>query len=301
VARTLGLRAVDLSHYQTTTTAGVIKDASSGVVLGKLTDYPVVIVKATHGSAQNSGWATHSANVRRAGSVLGAYHWLTDTDPMADQVAKFLAVAKSADFLVVDQEENGVSDAETQQFIDAIRSAGRPIGLYHSASGFGGVNSDFQWVADYRSASQSAGYPMTGDGTAEFSGWDIWQWSSKGGPSGAALDVDWINPASPLAKLLRLGYVSKPLADAQAAEAMKQIGELQNQVSALQSQVDQQSAIITSQNVELSATKADLLTTKQALADAEDARVAALAAAAAAAANERERIALAEAQRIRGL
>lgn len=292
MARTLGLKAVDISHWQTTTAAGYIKVASTGVVLGKLTDYSVVIVKATHGAAQNSGWAGHSVNVRKAGCVLGAYHWLTDTNDIEAQAAKFLAVAASADFLVVDQEEAGVSDEETQKFVNIVRAAGRVIGLYHSASGFSGVDADFQWVADYRSASVAAGYPMKGDATlGELVGWDIWQWTSNGGIDGGDLDVNWINPASPLAKLLRLGYVEKRVMDAAAEAAVEKIGELENQVAALDAQVDQQSVIIASQNIELSSVKADLLTTRQALADAKAAQAAAEVARDAATDAEKARIA----------
>lgn len=272
--RTLGLKGVDLSHYQKTTADGIIMRASDNEVVGHLTEFSFGIAKATHGPAQNSAWTMHSTNIRKAGLVLGAYHWLTDADPVADQAAKFLAVAASADFLVVDQEEAGVSDADTQAFIEIVRKAGRKIGLYHSASGFGGVNADFQWVADYRDLSVAAGYPRRMSDGAEFPGWDLWQWTSKGGDEGEGLDENWMNPASPLAKLLRLGYVTEAKFNELDAIHTATITTLQNDVKAATVRISQLEAQLTAKEQELADQVASATAAKDAAVAAERERIA---------------------------
>lgn len=223
MARTQGLRGIDVSHYQQTTPDGKVMRASDDAFLTTMAGLSFIAIKATHGSAKNSGWDAHYANARLNGLVVMAYHWgrPASADPIEAQVAKFLEVAKDADFLWLDQEETGFDDAQAQRFIDLVRASGRPCGLYHSASGFGGVNADGKWVADYRDASIAAGYPRRLSDGAEMPGWDLWQWTSKGGAGGLPLDLDWLNPASPLAGLLRRGYITRAASDADIAAARK--------------------------------------------------------------------------------
>ncbi|MGA0060613.1 MAG: GH25 family lysozyme, partial [Planctomycetota bacterium] len=152
------IRGIDISKWQSPTPS--------------LDGLAFVVVKASQGTTADPMYATHYAACRKAGVVTMAYCYGVDDAvvPVAAQAATFLDVAKDADFLWLDQEASGFSDAEAQQFIDLVRKV-RPCGLYHSASGFGGVNCDAKWVADWRDASEAAGYPRTGDGSKEFPGW----------------------------------------------------------------------------------------------------------------------------------
>jgi len=227
MARTLGLRGIDISQWQAETPP--------------LSYFSFVVLRASISQTKDTRYDQHYAAAREAGLVVMAYHFAysADQSSIPAQVKVFLSVAKDADFLWLDQEESGFDDEQAQEFIDLVHAAGRPIGLYHSASGFGGVRADAQWVADYRDASVAAGYPRRISDGAELPGWDLWQWSSKGAVSGYSgnLDMNWMNPASPLAALLRTGYVAQPVVDAAAAAATTRITQLENQVSDLQAEI----------------------------------------------------------------
>lgn len=262
------LTGYDVSKYQPSTPA--------------LTGHSFLIARATIATTVDSVYATHLANARKAGVVFMAYHYLYGSTEVgiADQVAKFLATAKDADFLWVDQERAGATDADTQAFIDGCRKAGRPCGLYHSASGFGGVNADAKWVADWRAASVAAGHPMNAAGTAEFPGWDLWQYNG-GGSDG--IDNDYWNPASPLAAFLRRGYVTKAQLDA-ANTAIAVLTQARDEALA-----DLKACQL--------AHDADVVKITDLTAQVEDLKIAL----AGAPAQERERIAQAEAERIRSI
>ena len=282
MARTLGLRGIDISQHQVATPPN-------------LSSLAFIVLRSSISQTVDTRYAQHYAAARKAGLVVMAYHFAysADQSSIPEQVKVFLATAKDADFLWLDQEEAGFDDAQAQKFIDLVRAAGRPCGLYHSASGFGGVDSDAQWVADYRAASVSAGYPMKGDASGELTGWDLWQWSSTGSlpDYSGNLDMNWLNPASKLASLLRVGYVPQATVDAAAKVILAEMQEMKNQIASLEEQVTQQGVIITSQNIDLSATKAALEMAQTGLAAAE-------AALADAPRKERERIAEVERQRI---
>jgi len=226
-----------------------------------------VILRASIATTTDTMYATHYANARAAGVIVMAYHYLYGSGEVSiqDQANLFLDVAKDADFLWVDQERSGATDEDTQAFIDLVRKV-RPCGLYHSACGFGGVNADAKWVADWRSASVAAGYPRSCDGSKEFPGWDLWQYNGGGADK---IDNDRWNPASPIAALLRRGYVTE-----------YDYQDVQGQLALCQRAHD---ALVTV-NTELVA-KVDALTADLAAAPA----------------IERDRIAQAEAERIRAL
>lgn len=190
----MGLAGIDISQHQATTPS--------------LANLSFITLRASIGSLKDTMYDTHYANARKAGLVVMAYHYAYPeaTATVAEQVAQFTATAKNADFLWLDQEQEGVDDVLTQKLIDAVRATGRPCGLYHSASGFGGVNADGKWIADWRPASLAAGYPMKADASGEFPGWDFWQWQ------GSPLDKDKMNPATTVAAFLRRGFVSNQVA-----------------------------------------------------------------------------------------
>lgn len=254
------IRGYDLSEHQALTPV--------------LDDTAFVVLRASIGSRKDAKYDQHYVAARKAGIVTMAYHYglPADRTPIAAQVEAFLDAAKDADFPWLDQEEAGFSDAQAQEFIDAVRVV-RPCGLYHSASGFGGVSCDAKWVADWRDASEAAGYPRTGDGSREFPAWDLWQYDGAGADN---LDNNYWNPDRPIAALLRKGYVD-----------MQVLKDAQAEIDAL-----------TTANDALTAQVADL-EARLALADAAAAEL--TEALAAAPAIERDRIAAAEAERIRAL
>lgn len=198
------LRGIDISKWQPTTPS--------------LTGLSFVIVKASQGTTIDPMFTTHYANCRKAGVVTMAYHWGTDAAvlPLADQVAAFLSIGDEADFLWLDQEESGFTDDEAQEFVDGMRATGRACGLYHSSCKYGGVKADAKWVADTRAEATAANAPMKCDLSAPMANWDMWQYSSANN-----LDKDYLNPASPLADLLRLGYVQRSALDAANLQVVK--------------------------------------------------------------------------------
>lgn len=259
------LKGIDISKYQTATPA--------------LTGLSFVVLRATIATTSDALYATHYANARKAGVVVMAYHYgyPAATVSIAAQVSKFLSVAKDADFLWLDQEEAGFDDAQATDFIAQVRKAGRPCGLYHSSSGFSGVPCDAKWVADWRAAATTAGHPLNAAGTGEFAGWDIWQYA------GSPIDSDYLNPASPLAGLLRKGYVTQAALDAAntlAAQLNSDLGQAADKVT-----------LLTADLAAARATNAALDAENTALAEK----------VVAAAATERARIATAEATRINAI
>lgn len=268
------LKGIDVSKFQTATP--------------DLTGLSFITVRATIATTVDSMYATHVANARKAGLIVMAYHYgypLSSTLSIEAQAALFVATAKAADFLWLDQEKSGFDDAQAQTFVNAVRAAGYPCGLYHSASGFGGVNADAKWVADWRAAAVTAGHPLTADGSAEFVDWDMWQWQ------GAPLDQDLMRPGS-LQKLLRFGLVTRlthELDIAALAASVAQVSSLTAERDTLKATVATDEAAIAAKDIAIANDQASIAALSAALDSA--------------AGIERERIALAlgqaEADRVR--
>jgi hypothetical protein len=115
-----------------------------------LTGRDFAFVRACYGTRVDAKWAYHSANVRKAGAVLGAYAFGIYGDGAA-QAAAFLAIAGKADLLALDLErESGkpeMTTAQARAFIVAVQGTGREIGLYHSDSAFPALGQNWNWVA----------------------------------------------------------------------------------------------------------------------------------------------------------
>lgn len=239
------LKGIDVSKFQTATP--------------DLTGLSFITARATIATTVDSMYATHVANARKAGLIVMAYHYgypLSTTLSIEAQAALFVATAKSADFLWLDQEKSGFDDAQAQTFINAVRAAGYPCGLYHSASGFGGVNADANWVADWRAAAVTAGHPLNAAGTGEFIGWDIWQWQ------GAPLDSDFAKPGA-LQKLLRLGLVTREthIADLAAlTSTLAQVSSLTAERDTLKATVATLQSTVTDDQARLTQAASDLAT-----------------------------------------
>lgn len=142
-----------------------------------LTGREFVFVRATYGTAQDTRWEYHSANVRRQGRILGAYGFGVNGDGAA-QARAFLAVASGADLLALDLErESGkpeMTAVQAMAFIATVQAAGRDIGLYHSDSAFPDLNQDWNWVAKWGTEPPARH-------------WAFWQY--RGNP----LDLDYFN------------------------------------------------------------------------------------------------------------
>ena len=151
-----------------------------------------VFVRATYGTDEDSRWRSHSAAVRRAGRRLGAYAFGIRGDGAA-QARAFLAIANTADLLVLDLETEYRTDpatgekvaippmtkAQGRAFIAEVQLAGREIGLYHSISGFPSLGQDWNWPAG------GPGWDtVAGSTTPPNMPWTIWQYR------GAPLDLD---------------------------------------------------------------------------------------------------------------
>jgi hypothetical protein len=140
-----------------------------------------VICRATYGAHSDDRYFHHAKKVRAANRVLGAYHFarpITTGDTVGEQVAAFLLMAKEADLLALDVEEDKFTDkkgvrrtngtmklADARAFISAVHARGRRIGLYMSESRFRDLGQDFDWVANW-----------TREPTRH---WDIWQHRGK--------------------------------------------------------------------------------------------------------------------------
>ena len=288
------LKGYDLSEHQATTPSFV--------------GHSFVVLRASIGTAKDTRYDQHYAAARAAGVVVMAYAYGLPADraPIADQAATFLSVAQDADFLWLDQEEAGFDDAQAQAFIDQVHVKGKPIGLYHSASGFGGVRCDAKWVADWRDASETAGYPRTADGSKEFPGWTLWQYDG-GGADG--LDNNYWNPDRPIAELLRKGYVTQAkygeavaLIAHQAAVIAQQEGQIAAHETANAILAERNDALevrLAAAEGEIAHLRADVLEQAQEITALGVSLLECQADLAEAPAIERERIAQAEAERIR--
>jgi hypothetical protein len=129
----------------------------------------------------------HITNARKAGLIVGAYHFNWDTVPVDAQVQAFLGAAGAVDFYFIDVEGKHAFDhAQTARFIDGMHAAGRRCGLYHSDSGYFEAGQDYDWVARWSATPPSQH-------------WDFWQY--RGDP----LDLDRFNGT--LAQLQALAQI----------------------------------------------------------------------------------------------
>lgn len=202
------IKAVDLSYIQRVAAGGLIKRASDSKVLADIHDFDVVFIKATQSTTiADDQFANSYAMARKFGKKVVAYHYNDNRVDAAAQAAFLLKTAPGADAYALDVEgAYAFTDAQSAAFIAAIRAKGKKCGYYHSTSGFGGVASDFRWVADYTLTALQDGTPPID--------WDAWQFSSEGGPDGAGLDLDYVKADGALAAILGITFVTQAQLDA---------------------------------------------------------------------------------------
>ncbi len=143
-----------------------------------LTGLAFAFARATYATGVDPKYATHTTRFRRAGLIVGAYHFGVGFVSPRAQARAFLAVAAGADLLVLDLERDSrqtMTHAQAREFIATIHGAGRKVGLYHSRSGFPDLGQDYNWVAQWSSTSPTG------------IRWSFWQYQ------GSPLDRDRFN------------------------------------------------------------------------------------------------------------
>jgi len=147
-------------------------------------------VKATEGATIDPLWNRHSADVRRAGIILGAYAFGVDSLNGDTQAACLLRTAPHADLYALDVEgPHAPHEAQVRAFGKAMHAAGRTWGLYGSQSGYPSWGQDWRWVAKWGPTSPDIR-------------WEFWQ--RRGSP----LDLDTFRGS--LTDLHRLAKVAPP-------------------------------------------------------------------------------------------
>ncbi len=154
------LNGIDISVYQNPTPP--------------LAGLSFVFARSSYGVAADTMYATHAADVRKAGLVLGAYHFWYDGHTAASQVAEMLSMAPNADLYALDFEGTNTDATGAKAFIAATKATGRKCGLYHSLSGFPAWGQDYNWVAAWGTVAPSIP-------------WAFWQ------HQGSPLDLDYFN------------------------------------------------------------------------------------------------------------
>lgn len=211
-----------------------------------LTNVGFAIVRACYGSSVDSRYATHAANVRAAGKVLGAYLFARPAstgDTIEAQAEAFLRVAQDADLIVVDRERDGdagtITATDTRKMIDLIHATGRRVGLYASESVFRDFGQDWAWVANW---SREPVIP-----------WDIWQWDG-GGTDG--LDNDRFRGS--LGALLALGAPLAGWVDARISALEGDVESLKAANETLAAERDAAQAAATASGAEVERLNAEL-------------------------------------------
>jgi GH25 family lysozyme M1 (1,4-beta-N-acetylmuramidase) len=165
-------KGVDLSRWQ------ALSDWSP-------TGLSFVFIRASQGTTPDDKYQQHLEKARAAGLIVGAYATNSHGVDMAAQVAAFAQYAGDVDLYAIDVEgargrpaagrARAFSHAQTKEFIKSFRAlTGRPIGMYHSESGYFDAGQDFDWVANW---------DVTEPGRA----WDFHQYQ------GSPLDLDQFN------------------------------------------------------------------------------------------------------------
>lgn len=159
------LDGIDVSKWQRTTPP--------------LTGLAFAFARASYATTPDPLYSRHVAAFRKAGLVVGAYHFGVGFASPADQVDAFLRVAPDADLLALDLERDRtqtMTAAQGREFIARLRQRvpGKAILLYSSRGTWpGDLGQDANWIADYTLAARMARRPLTR------LPWAFWQWTSR--------------------------------------------------------------------------------------------------------------------------
>lgn len=166
------LDGIDVSHWQTRTPP--------------LTGLEFAFARATYGTSPDNRYGMHVTAFRRAGLIVGAYHFGVGFVDPAAQARTFYSVARNADIFVLDLERDTrqtMSRDQGRVFIRELRrlAPGKSILLYSSRGTWpGDLGQDANWVADY------VGRPDR-VGVRPRIPWAFWQYTSR------PWDKNWFN------------------------------------------------------------------------------------------------------------
>ena len=131
-----GPKGIDVSKWQASTPS--------------LAGLSFLFARASIGTVRDEMYATHIRNARRAGLLVGAYHFNHGPLSIRSQVDTFLDAAGDVDFYALDVEgRDAFTRAQTEDFIKRVQATGRKCGLYMSESQFYDAGQDFHWVANW--------------------------------------------------------------------------------------------------------------------------------------------------------
>ena len=155
---------IDVSHHQSRTPS--------------LDGLSFLFARATYGEFPDDMYQQHIAAARRAGLIVGAYHF-GRAGHVVEQARAFLRAAGPADLFVLDLETDGsgpsMTPSEARAWISIVKAARHRVGLYHSRSGFPYLlNHDYNWIASWTQSAPSGP-------------WAFWQYR------GSPLDLDRFN------------------------------------------------------------------------------------------------------------
>ena len=157
------LLGIDVSHWQT---------PSDWTPTG----LTFLVARATNGTSVDERYAAHIAKARKAGLVVGAYHFNGD-GTVARQAEAFLRAAGAVDLYALDVEGKGAfTRSQAAEFVRRVQAAGLRCGLYMSESTFWDVGQDWDWVANWGPSGPATTEPKRH--------WDIWQYGNHRGEDG---------------------------------------------------------------------------------------------------------------------
>ncbi len=190
------LKGIDVSHWQGTTPS--------------LTGLDFLFARSTYGTTKDDKYELHKGNALRAGLAFGAYHYGDTSKSVAAQLAACLAATAGVRMVVLDIEAGNMALTDARLFIAGLKAAGKFAGVYHSLSGYPwSLGQDFDWLAAWRTDAppgpwefwQYRGSPLDLDyynGTRA----QLNQITdSIGGPMGLAITLDITKDANPFGNL----------------------------------------------------------------------------------------------------
>lgn len=163
---------------------------------------PVLIARATYGTAKDDRVDNHLAKARSLGLITGTYHANVRQQSVNAQVDAYLAASGEVDLYALDVEPFDADAAFTpdqaRAFVDRFhdRTNGKAILLYHSESGYpaGAWHADGRWVANWGPAGPATNEPDIP--------WDVWQFGGQGGEDGNLVRQSYLDEVIPMKPLI---------------------------------------------------------------------------------------------------
>lgn len=180
---------IDISHWQLPKDLDWTKLAQS---------QRFAIARATYGTRSDKHFRTHVASARKAGLIVGAYHFYRQTQPVGAQLSAFFGELEAVDYgkgdllPVVDLEWNEKNDGKVRP--DVFNTEARALvekieqefgGCYvYIAPGFFELLGKPAWAL--RHPWWVSHYTKAAEPWCPFKDWDIWQYTGTGKVDGYA-------------------------------------------------------------------------------------------------------------------